>query len=158
MHNNIGNMIRDLRIDQRLTLKDISEKTGLSISFLSQVERSKSSVTLRSLTRIADALGVSQSYFFKNQTEDSPIKKSDQERELDFQNTNFIYKGLTGQIDDPVFSPMLVVLLPGDHDELLSTSSHDGEEFAYVLSGELTVKIGDRISELREGDSFHIKS
>src|SRR5699024_1081458 len=93
-----------------------------------------------------------------NQTEDSPIKKNDQERELDFQNTNFIYKGLTGQIDDPVFSPMLVVLLPGDHDELLSTSSHDGEEFAYVLSGELTVKIGDRISELREGDSFHIKS
>src|SRR5699024_3932108 len=128
---NIGSMIRDLRIDQRFTLKDISDKTGLSISFLSQVERSKSSVTLQSLSRIADALGVSRSYFFTEQPEKSSIKKQKGENELDFRNTDFIYKGLTGDVQNPVFEPMLVILLPGEEDK--TVSAHRGEEFIYVL-------------------------
>src|SRR5699024_6574336 len=144
MHNNIGNMIRDLRIDQRLTLKDISEKTGISISFLSQVERSKSSVTLQSLSRIADALGVSRSYFFTQKRNDGSIRKQEGDNDLDFRNTDFIYNSLTGDMENPAFEPMLVVLLPGEKDK--SVSSHRGEEFIYILSGTLTVQLEEEVS------------
>lgn len=152
----IGNLIRDLRIDQRLTLKDVSEKTGLSISFLSQVERSKSSVTLQSLSRIADALGVSRSYFFTKKPDNRSIRKQKGENELDFRNTDFIYNGLTGDMENPIFEPMLVILLPGESDK--TVSAHSGEEFVYVLSGTLTVQLDEQIEQLEEGDSFHIKS
>lgn len=152
----IGNMIRDLRIDKRLTLKDVSKRTDLSISFLSQVERSKSSVTLQSLSRIADALGVSRSYFFTKKPENTSIRKQQGKNELDFRNTDFIYNGLTGNMENPVFEPMLVVLLPGESDK--TVSAHRGEEFVYVLSGTLTVQLNDNITELEPGDSFHIKS
>lgn len=153
---NIGSIIRDLRINQRLTLKNISERTGLSISFLSQVERSKSSVALQSLSRIADALSVSRSYFFTKKPAKSSIIKQQGSNELDFRNTDFIYNSLTGNIENPTFEPMLVVLLPSEEDKVVS--SHTGEEFVYVLSGTLNVKLNNDISELGPGDSFHISS
>src|SRR5699024_5701665 len=86
----------------------------------------------------------------------SSIKKQKGENELDFRNTDFIYKGLTGDVQNPVFEPMLVILLPGEEDK--TVSAHRGEEFIYVLSGTLTVKLNDEVSELEPGDSFHINS
>ena len=68
MKDNIGEIIKKLRLEHQLTLKEVAERTGLSISFLSQVERSKSSITLQSLSRIAEAFNVSRSYFFNNRT------------------------------------------------------------------------------------------
>lgn len=60
----IGAKIKSLRKERKLTLKQIADQTNLSISFLSQVERSKSSITLESLKKISEALGVNPSYFF----------------------------------------------------------------------------------------------
>jgi transcriptional regulator with XRE-family HTH domain len=50
----IGEKMKSLRKERKLTLKSLAEQTGVSISFLSQVERGKSSVTLESLKKIAD--------------------------------------------------------------------------------------------------------
>ncbi len=67
MINEIAEKIRNLRKEKNLTLKDLGEKTGLSISFLSQVENSSSSLAITSLKKIADALNVPITYFFKSQ-------------------------------------------------------------------------------------------
>lgn len=156
MVDNIGELIKSLRIDQRLTLKEVSERTGLSISFLSQVERSKSSITLQSLSKISEALGVSRSYFFSEPTKSSSIVRQKNENELHFRKSTFVYQGLAGDIPDPIFEPMLVVLLP--RQEKVATSTHMGQEFVYVLIGSLTVIIGEEQTVLHEGDSFHIDS
>ena len=60
----VGITLKSLRKERKLTLKDLAAETGVSISFLSQVERGKSSVTLESLKKIADALSVNPSVFF----------------------------------------------------------------------------------------------
>ncbi|MDE0583516.1 helix-turn-helix domain-containing protein, partial [Planococcus sp. A6] len=57
----IGTTLKKLRKERKLTLKQLAQETGVSISFLSQVERGKSSVTLESLRKIADALHVDPS-------------------------------------------------------------------------------------------------
>lgn len=156
MDNNIGKLIKDLRIERRLTLKQVAEKTGLSASFLSQVERSKSSITLQSLSKISDALNVSRSYFFTEKEEPTEIFRNKNESELNFHKSNFVYQGLSGSVSNPIFEPMLVVLLPNE--ESVTTSTHSGQEFVYVLEGTLTVLIGDKETELEPGDSFHIDS
>lgn len=61
----ISKKIRGLRIQKGLTLKELSEKTDLSVSFLSQVERGASSLAITSLKKIADALGVKMTYFLR---------------------------------------------------------------------------------------------
>lgn len=66
MNDLIGVKIKSLRKERKLTLKQIADQTNLSISFLSQVERSKSSITLESLKKISEALGVNPSYFFQS--------------------------------------------------------------------------------------------
>lgn len=62
---NIYERIRSLRVSMNMTLKDLSEKTGLSVSFLSQVERGNSSLAITSLQKIADVFKVSMSSFLK---------------------------------------------------------------------------------------------
>lgn len=152
----IGKKIKDLRIEKRLTLQEVAEKTGLSASFLSQVERSKSSITLQSLSKISDALNVSRSYFFSDEREVTEIFRGHTEENLNLHKANFVYQSLSGKIEHPIFEPMLVVLLPDEPN--VTTSTHQGQEFVYVLEGTLTVLINDKETELEPGDSFHIDS
>jgi transcriptional regulator with XRE-family HTH domain len=156
----IGEMIKKVRIEKGLTLKQVAEKTGLSISFLSQVERSKSSITLQSISKISDALDVSRSYFFsedENSTnEKTEIIRTKGKDQLNFHSSNFVYQGLSGNVKDPIFEPMLVILLPNN--ESVTASTHSGQEFVYVLDGALTVLFGEKETELKPGDSFHIDS
>src|SRR5437762_14134753 len=61
----VGERLRELRRFRRCTLRTISARSGLSESFLSQVERGRSSASIASLRRIADALGVSMADLFE---------------------------------------------------------------------------------------------
>lgn len=76
----IHNKIKSLRLEKQLTLKELSEETGLSLSFLSQIERGASSLSITSLKKIADALHVSMIYFFSDTEEEKEyhLKKKDQ--------------------------------------------------------------------------------
>jgi transcriptional regulator with XRE-family HTH domain len=166
MEKNVGSILKQLRKEKRLTLKDLSEMTDLSTSFLSQVERSKSSITLQSLSKISDALEVSRSYFFpESNQKDTLIDKADgkgtdnEDTNENFQinQANFIYQSLSSSnIANPLYEPMLVILFPNNYKNL--TSTHRGQEFVYVLEGVLTVVIGDKENELVVGNSFHIDS
>lgn len=153
----IGSKIRQLRKEKGLTLNEVAEKTGLSQGFLSQLERSKSSVTLQSISKISDALEVSRTYFFENDTrEDSDTSETATERNVNLQRSNFFYQSLKGNITNPIFEPMLAVLLPDEN--RVQPSNHSGQEFVYVLEGELTLIIEDETRVLKVGDNFHITS
>ncbi|WP_126429080.1 helix-turn-helix domain-containing protein [Brevibacillus marinus] len=159
--NNIGKLLRDLRRKKGLTLKELAEKTGLSISFLSQVENSKCSITLQSLSKISDALEVSRSYFFPDS---SYTEKKSTKGEINLNQSNFIYQSLSKGLSNPLFEPMLVVLFPNNKKgtqsirEPHSLSSHNGQEFVYVLEGTLTLVHEGEEYNLEPGDSFHINS
>lgn len=154
---NIGKLLKDLRYEKGLTLKMLSEMSGLSVSFLSQVENSKSSITLQSLSKITDALEVSRSYFFpdETQTTNSYIRKKN-EGQINFNQSNFIYQSLSN-LSNPLFEPMLVILLPDDQ-QTNSSSTHKGQEFVYVLEGTLTLLHEGVKHELVPGESFHMES
>jgi XRE family transcriptional regulator, regulator of sulfur utilization len=138
----MGATLKNLRKERKLTLKALAEQTGVSISFLSQVEHGKSSVTLESLKKIADALNVSPSLFFTETTLDG----------LSDGLERFFYKDLSNGVTDASFSPILVTLQPGDNDG--NPFSHGGHEFLFVLAGILTVEIEGERSQLREQESI----
>lgn len=139
----VGNTLKSLRKERKLTLKDLAEKTGVSISFLSQVERGKSSVTLESLKKIADALGVNPSVFFA---------KDDLQDDLNTRRERFYYKDLSDGIQDANFSPILVSLQPGENEG--NAFSHGGHEFLFVVEGLLTVEVDGKQLQLSEQQSI----
>lgn len=61
----ISKKIKSLRLEKEMTLKDLGEETGLSVSFLSQIERGNSSLAITSLKKISDAFNINITYFFR---------------------------------------------------------------------------------------------
>lgn len=159
METGIGGKIRTLRKQKGLTLKEVAEKTNLSISFLSQVEHSKSSTTLESLKKIAEAFEVNPSFFF---TEEAAISKSKSSikrstlHENNLSTTQFIYKDLSGNLDNQLFNPILVTLNPGESKG--KPFSHQGQEFLYILEGTLTITLEDEEYTLNPSDCIHFVS
>lgn len=158
MDKSIGEKIKHLRKKMKLTLKEVSDKTNLSISFLSQVERMKSSLTLESLKKISEVLQVNPSYFFSDEEKipSQSVIVRGIEDEVDLTINQFMYKDLSGNNSNLNFSPMLVILNPGDNKGKPFT--HAGNEFLYILEGNLAVLIDNKEHHLSSHDSIIINA
>lgn len=158
MDKSIGHKIKDLRIAKELTLKDLGEKTNLSISFLSLVERGLTSIAISSLQVVAEALEVEIGYFFDPHKSDKRNIVRSYEHEVLHVDNTFIYYSLDGDIEDRVLENLLIVLLPSQSNEEKNLLVHKGEEFVYVLEGIVTLFIENKEYQLYPGDNYHIKS
>lgn len=156
MNELIGVKIKSLRKERKLTLKQIADHTNLSISFLSQVERSKSSITLESLKKISEALGVNPSYFFSNSDKKTATTVMRNVIKTNTLHNQFFYRDLAGNIENPLFNPILVLLNPGANRE--DSYSHSGQEFLYVLEGKLTIIIDNEEHDLNPFDCIFLDS
>lgn len=142
-HGTIGITLKSLRKERKMTLKELALETGVSISFLSQVERGKSSVTLESLRKISDALQVDPSAFFN--------EGDDAQDDLSERLEQFHYKDLSNGMKDAGYSPILVTLNPGENEG--NPFAHSGYEFLFVVEGVLTVEADGEQFELKEQES-----
>lgn len=153
----LGDKIKQLRKQKKKTLKELAEKTDLSISFLSQLERGKSSATLESLRKISIELGVNPGYFFDDV---SPQARGVVEvvdiNDLNDKEQNIVYHSLANQIEAPLFEPLYVALKPGQNEG--NQFKHPGQEFLYVLNGTLTVKLGAETYEVNAAQSIMFES
>jgi transcriptional regulator with XRE-family HTH domain len=152
----LGIKIKEIRTKRRMTLKILAEKTGFSISFLSQLERGKSSATLESLKKISIALEVNPSYFFIDPNEEKEIVHRNSSVPIRMNDHDIYYKDLSGAINKPAFTPLLVVMKPEQNEG--DPIAHEGQEFLYVLEGQLTVQIGEKLHTLDAFDSIMVDS
>ena len=159
MKKDIGNKIKELRTNKKMTLRELSEGTGLSIGFLSQLERGLTSIATDSLMKIAEALDVDLNYFFANPKRKNRVVLRSYEKEVfKIDSSTFINYNLTTNNSDKFMLPRLIEILPNNTEENISQYKHDGEEFIYVLEGTLTLCVDNDQYELYPGDSAHYKS
>lgn len=157
----IGAKVKAFRTAKKYTLKQLSEESGLSIGFLSQLERGLSSIAIDSLSRLADILGVSLSSFFDSASEQekSPVMRSF-ELHCSQINPHIIQYLLTGNPEEFTCLPRIFHLMPlaNSNPDQLEMNRHEGEEFIYVLEGILTVYLDGIEYCLNPGDSIQIHS
>jgi transcriptional regulator with XRE-family HTH domain len=153
MSESIGKRIKVLRTDQGMTLSDLGEKVKLSISYLSQIERDKTTPSLSTLMDMARVLDVSPRYFFETEAEVAYIQRADrgQDRITPYSSVECLQ--LTPKVGVSKLEVYWVTLQPHILPEQLDPNL--GEEFGFVLTGELTLKIGDEQFVLAAGDSIH---
>jgi transcriptional regulator with XRE-family HTH domain len=156
MEEEISRKIRELRHRRKLTLKEMSEKTGLSISFLSQVERAESSIAITSLKKIADAVDVPITSFFVGIENKNYKVRADEQKPFRIEGSGVIYTRLGGEFLERTVEPLLVTYPPGQPNE--KTVVHPGEEFYYVFEGVLAVVVEGEEYILKAGDSIHFPS
>lgn len=156
MVNEISEKIRNLRKERNLTLKELSEKTGLSVSFLSQVENNTSSLAITSLKKIADALSIPIVYFFKSPHTHNFLVKSEEINSFKIEGSNSEFSRLSGDFSERCLESVMVVIPPKEkHGHKFN---HPGEEFIHVLDGAIIVDLDGKEYLVKSGDSFHFPS
>jgi len=139
-----------------MTLKEVSARTGLSISFLSQVERGNSSLAITSLQKIAEVYQVPITYFFEEQEPRQYYVPAAERKPLRMEGTAAEYVLLGGNFAGRALEPFHVTLPPGMKQEV--AFNHPGEEFFYVLTGEVIITVDGQTYHLQQGDAVHFPS
>lgn len=145
------------RLAKGMTLRELSDITGLSPAFLSEVETGKANPTLDSLRRIAKGLGLS---LFDLLTEDRTfvkIVRANERRVFTVADYNVQYELVSDLVPSPRSEVVICWLDPGacTSDEPLSHGMPGGsEEIALVLTGSIEVHINNETHRLNEGDSI----
>jgi transcriptional regulator with XRE-family HTH domain len=147
-----GKRLRILREEQEWTLRELAERTGLSVSLISQLERGVTSPSLQSVRRLADALQVSIFQLLAADTRGYSYVPADRRRKLVLQHGEISYELLSPDTKRRL-EVWLGTLSPGvtSGEE---PSVHASEEFILVLSGQMEIEIGDQRQVLGPGDAI----
>lgn len=152
----VGSRIRSLRQSRGLSLRALSEDSGLSSNAISLIERGENSPTVTSLRRLATALAVPIAAFFGDSDEAtvSLVKPAQRARN---NMVGMRVENLSSGIVHQKLAPYLVSVAAGAGDEAESFM-HQGEEFVHCLEGTFEYRVGDRIYTLEAGDSLHFNA
>ena len=161
----IGRKLQTLREKHRLTLDDLAARTGLARDLLADIEKGEFVPPVATLLNVARALGVEMAHFFKDdapelnisltrQADRIPIRQRPHHREGE---VDYIYEALETRKQDKHMEPLLVEFQPLSTAEMVFTS-HDGEEFTYLLEGRLEFRTNERVEILGPGDTLYFES
>ena len=154
----VGGTIRTLRTRLRLTLAEVSAQAGISRGMLSKIENGQAATSLDTLSRLADALGVSLAQLFRDfdpPAGSAQLVKASEGMQVVRRGTK---RGHTYHLlaydrgPRKSFEPFLITM--DDASEVFPRFEHPGTEFIHVLKGELEYRHGRQLYRLEPGDSL----
>lgn len=152
---NLGKMIQNRRKQLGYTLRELAARSELSAPFLSQVEKGSASPSVLSLVKIARGLNIPSSYFLDTEGSHTHVCKAADVRFFQLNDSQVRYGRIGNTASQRQLEPLLMVYPPRYSSEPMT---HSGEEFLYILSGRMRLKIGAQTQHLHPGDSAHFNS
>ena len=155
----IGERIKRLRLKKSMGLVELGRHTGLSASFLSQLETGRVVPTLRNLARIAMVFSKDRSYFFE--TEPHPMFRVHRHKErvrlpqTGVEAPTYFFESLGYMVPDRHMDPYYAEFIPLTHESEPKPHLHQGYEFLYLMDGELSIRHGDQEVTLEAGDAVY---
>lgn len=151
----LGKKIRKRRRAIDMTLQQVSERVGLSIGFLSQIERGASTPSLASLCNIAEALETNVDAFIKAPPQSATVSRQGERQSFSLGDVRRTYELLGSGIPGAKLHPTLVRRPPGHVSEMMH---NEGEDFVYILEGSILLEVAGERHILNKGDSMHFQS
>ena len=150
----IGQTIRARRLELGLTLQALADASGLSTAFISQVERNEAAASMVSLMNLARALDVSVAMLMEIPLGEAPVRRRADPQYIEVDSpVEYIQLGANMK-----FQQMDAVLMRIPPGHVFPVDQREGEDFLYVIKGELYTELGSLKETLREGDSSHFNS
>ncbi|MDR2810195.1 MAG: XRE family transcriptional regulator [Tannerellaceae bacterium] len=163
----IGSKIKTIRETKQLSLAEVSERSGLSEEQIERIENNTNIPSLAPLIKIARVLGVRLGTFLDDQSELGPVicRKNDgaENNGINFSNNastahkHMEYHSLSQDKTGRHMEPFLIDIAPSKNVNFI-LSTHEGEEFIYVLKGIVEIDYGKNTYVLEEGDSIYYDS
>ena len=159
----VGESVRKIREKKGLSAKDIAQRTGLPSEFLMEIEKGEISPPLGAIIKLAKALEMKMGYFISGEESKAytivrsmdrkVVARYDSKRGKHY---GYEFESLAPHKKDRHMEPFLVTLEPAMTEEERST--HDGQEFIFVLTGRMEVRLGEKIYLLEPGDAIYYDS
>jgi transcriptional regulator with XRE-family HTH domain len=150
----IGPLMRARRRQLHLTLQGLSDAAGVSVGYLSLVERDHATPSLGTLAQIARALDVAVDYFIATPTAQEALTRAGERTQFSVSGSSIVYEQIGADFAGSTLSSFILTVPPGYHSE---TVSHEGEEILYVLEGEIVQRVDGEAMMMRAGDSLHFR-
>lgn len=161
----VGEKIKQIRELKKVSLDELAERSGMEITLVQKIEQDRNIPSLAPLIKIARALGVRLGTFLDDSDRYGPVvvrsgeyhkgvrftsQSSETREHLNFYSLAFDKAGRN-------MEPFIVDIEPGLQSDYM-LSSHEGEEFIYVLEGAIEINYGKEIYKLTKGDSIYLDS
>ncbi len=151
----LGEKIKDLRLSCELTQEELADRCELTKGYISQLENDLTSPSIATLIDILSALGTNLKEFFSD--EESEEKVSFSKNEFIEKTTDaYTLNWLVPNAQKNAMEPVHMVLNAGQKTD--DDFPHEGEEFGFVLKGEIILIIGKRKVKVKKGESFYFTS
>lgn len=151
----IGARLKNLRTAKKVTIKALAETTGLSVGFISNIERNVNNPTINSLMKICEALEVDLQTFFSLPNTDSVVmRKKDRQPLHPLEQPTIVWMHAKNSNH---LQPSFITMEPGaEYGD--SPSGHEDEEICYIIRGRVEFLLGGESYLLEEGDCIYIHS
>lgn len=162
----IGEKIKALRESRQISVEDLMERTGLSQEQIERIESNVDIPSLAPLIKIARALGVRLGTFLDDQDGSGAVvcrKEEHTDNSISFSNnavsarTHMQYHSLSASKADRHMEPFIIDINQTD-ENAYELSSHEGEEFIYVMEGVVEIAYGKKKHVIEAGDSIYYDS
>ncbi|MCI9151917.1 MAG: cupin domain-containing protein [Lachnospiraceae bacterium] len=152
----IGNRMKELRIQYGLTQQELADRSELSKGFISQLERNLTSPSIGTLLDIIQCLGTTPAEFFTDEEPEQLVFKDEDYFEKEDEEAGSRIEWLVPNAQKNSMEPLRLTLKPQGTSPIYEP--HEGEEFGYVLKGAVKVFYGARSFVVRQGESFYFHS
>jgi mannose-6-phosphate isomerase-like protein (cupin superfamily) len=161
----VGKKIKYIRESKNISIDELSERSGLTTMQISSIEERENLPSLAPLIKIARVVGVRLGTFLDDNDELGPVisRKEIKKESISFSGgavnarTHMEYFSLAGHKSGRHMEPFIIDIQP-DKDNEFVLSAHEGEEFIYVLEGEIEINYGKDVYLMAQGDSIFYDS
>ena len=154
----IGDRIRIMRSNQKRTLQEIAVASALSRSMISKIENNKAVPSVAALIKVAQALGTNISSLLEHDAFLNAILTTRKKAEENLTSTDkgyYIYP-YASEYHEKKMQPFLFLARKGEVKR--HEVSHEGEEFIYIINGQMKMQVGEVEYLLKAGDSLYFSS
>lgn len=153
---NIGEKIKSLRIQNSLTQEELADRSELTKGFISQLERDLTSPSIATLVDILEGLGTNLKDFFNESIEEKIVFSKEDAFETENDELKYTLKWIIPNAQKNMMEPILIEIEQDGRTK--EDPPHEGEEFGYVLNGNIYIHIGSKKHRVRKGESFYYKA
>ncbi|MBF0200600.1 MAG: helix-turn-helix transcriptional regulator [Desulfamplus sp.] len=150
----IGIKIKEIRQEKKISLDFLANETGLSINFIQAVESGEKRPPVGTLLQLSRALGIDSGLLLKEQQDDAAEERINAYTK---RTDNYAYTPLTPGAANKHLKAFRITIEPQKAHEGVGFQ-HEGEEFSYVLEGQVEITVGEHVNKLGPGDSLHFNS
>lgn len=153
---NIGEKLKRLRTVNNLTQDELANRCDLTKGFISQIERNLTSPSINTLLDILEALGTDINSFFNEKTEEKIVFSEDDIYDREYEDEGYTISWLIPNAQKNDMEPILLTLQPGRTTKI--DDPHEGEEFGYILNGNINLVLGSKTYKVKSKQSFYFSS